>query len=64
MDKDEKKATETKVDDEKKLTEEELDKASGGSNDASEPIYDWKRCIIGTDKRPYPLVIDPDSDDN
>ena len=47
MCKDEKKATEAKVEDEKKLTEEELDKASGG-------FYPWRPTEKGG--RQYPLM--------
>ncbi len=46
MCKDEKKATEAKVEDEKKLTEEELDEASGG-------FYPWRPTEKGGKK--YPL---------
>ena len=49
MCKDEKKTTEAKVEDEKKLAEEELDKASGGIGEAKKPI-------IGRDGRVY---VDP-----
>ena len=68
MSEDKKKVTEEVVEEiivEGNLNEEDLDKASGGSGHASGPKADFGGgTIIGTDGRPYPRVILPDSNNN